>query len=183
MNLYIFFADERRLRKLKVYLKSVSYNGSEGTILPNLNDLYVDQLLVDEFPCNELSKNEEFKCNPTPFIIASCFNRTQLTDNGKRKGNKGKRRTPKKQNSTPRKRNPQTADSAKLMKQDSPCKPNKPLMLQQLKSPLSAEKTNPARKLFYKQCDKLGHVTSKNDDNVTKKSPAKLDEKEVKNKK
>jgi len=57
------------------------------------------------------------------------------------------------------------------------------VMLQQQKSPLGAEKTNPARKLFDKQGHKLGHVTSKNDDNVTKKSPAKLDEKEVKTKK
>ena len=98
--------DERRLRKLKVFLKSVSYNGCEGTKLPNLNDLYGDQLLVDEFPCNELRNNEEFKCNPTPFVLASCFNRTQVTENHSNTGERktGARRTPRKPNSTPSKK-------------------------------------------------------------------------------
>lgn len=137
---------------------------------------------MDEFPCNELSKNEEFKCNPTTFVIASCFNRRQVTENSNNgKGNKGARRTPRKQTSnTPRKRNPQNADSVKTSKQESPLKASKPLMLQQLKSPLSAEKTNPARKLFNEQGDKLGQVTlrRKEESSRTKaKSPEKLDEK------
>ena len=164
-----------------MFLKSVSYNGCEGTNLPNLNDLYVDQLLVDEFPCNELSKNEEFKCNPTPFVIASCFNRSQATENSNNngKGNKGARRTPRKQNSTPRKRNQQNTDSPKTTKQDTVLKPSKPLMLQQLKSPLSAEKKNPVRRLFYEQGEKSGKTSPRKEENLTKKSPVKQAEKKA----
>ena len=111
--------------------------------MPNLNDLYVDQLLVDEFPCKELSKTEEFKCNPTPFILASCFNRNQVKDTSNNNmGNKTTKRAPRKANSTPRKRNTQNADSPKTSKQDSPLQLSK---LQQMRSPLSAERTNPAR--------------------------------------
>ena len=180
------YTDERRLRKLKVFLKSVSYNGCEGANLPNLNDLYADQLLVDEFPCQELSKNEEFKCNPTPFVIASCFNRNQVKENSNNngKGNKAARRTPRKQNSTPRRRNPQNNDSSKTTKQNSPRQPCEPSTLQQLKSPLSAEKTNPVRRLFAdKQSDKSEHVTPRKEENLTKQYvPVKLDEKTVREK-
>ena len=176
---YLYFSDERRLRKLRVYLKSVSYNGCEGTTLPNLNDLYCDQLLVDEFPCNELSKNEEFKCNPTPFVIASCFNRTQVSDNNKGRGNKGTRRTPRNQNGTPRKRNVQKPDSTGTTKQqDSPLKPCVPLMLQQMKK-ISAEISNPMNKIFNEKDDKLEHVKAKKDEKETEKSPAPLEEKKA----
>ncbi|XP_032243294.2 microtubule-associated protein futsch [Nematostella vectensis] len=72
-------ADQRRLRKLKVFLKSVSYNGSEGMKFETLNDLYCDHLLIDRPPCTDLPSLPEFKCNPTPFVVASCFNRTQVT--------------------------------------------------------------------------------------------------------
>ena len=91
------------------------------------------------------------------------------------------RRTPRKQNSTPRKRNPQNGDSPKTVKQDSPRQPCKPSTLQQLKSPLSAEKTNPVRRLFTdKQSDKLEHVTPKKEENLTKKYlPVKSDEKKT----
>lgn len=165
-----------------MFLKSVSYNGSEGTILPNLNDLYVDQLLVDEFPCTELSKNEEFKGNPTPFVIASCFNRTQVTENSNNsgKGVKGTRRTPRKQHNTPRKRNQQGAGSVKTTKQDARPKPNEPLALQQLKSPLSAEKKNPARRLFH-DSDNSGHIISpkKQEIGSVTQSPLKLGQKKA----
>lgn len=131
--------DERRLRKLKVYLKSVSYNGCEGTNLPSLNALYQDQLLVDEFPCNELSKPVEFKCNPTPFVIASCFNRAQATDSSKDRGNKTKGRAPRNQYVTPRKRSTKKSDFPPT---NSPLKHCSPFMLSQMKT-ISAAISNP----------------------------------------
>lgn len=162
-----------------MYLKSVSYNGCEGTTLPNLNDLYCDQLLVDEFPCNELAKNEEFKCNPTPFVIASCFNRTQVTDNSKSRGNKSTRRTPRNQNGTPRKRNQQKPDSTVTTKQqDSPLKPCVPLILQQMKT-VTAEIINPMSKIFNEKDDKLEHVKAKKEEKEREKSPVPLEEKKA----
>lgn len=139
--------------------------------MPNLNDLYVDQLLVDEFPCKELSKTEEFKCNPTPFILASCFNRNQVKDNSNNNmGNKTTKRAPRKANSIPRKRNTQNADSPKTSKQDSPLQLSK---LQQMRSPLSAEKTNPARRLFTEeQRDKIKNVTPRKEESLAKEKPA-----------
>lgn len=173
-----YYSDERRLRKLKVYLKSVSYNGCEGTTLPNLNDLYCDQLLLDEFPCNELSKNEEFKCNPTPFVIASCFNRTQVTDNGNSRGNKGTRRTPRNQNGAPKRRNVQKPNPTVTTKQqDSPLKTCTPLMLQQQKT-IRAEITNPMNKIFNGKGDKLERVKPK-EEKAPEKSPVQLEEKKA----
>ena len=136
---------------------------------------------MDEFPCNELSKNEEFKCNPTPFVIASCFNRSQVTENSKNngKGNKGARRTPRKQNSAPKKKNQHSNESTKTTKQATVLKPSKPLMLQQLKSPLSAEKKNPARRLFYEQGEKSEKSSPRKEVNLTKKSPVKTAEKKA----
>ena len=145
-----------------MYLKSVSYNGCEGTILPNLNDLYVDQLLVDEFPCNELSKNEDFKCNPTPFVIASCFNRSHVTNNSKNTGRKNTgRRQPRKRTPTPRKKNQQTVETEDKSKQETAIKANKPSMLkQQEKSPLRTEKKTPtARRFFIEQNEKSKHTS------------------------
>ncbi|PFX26641.1 uncharacterized protein LOC111328679 [Stylophora pistillata] len=131
--------DERRLRKLKVYLKSVSYNGCEGTNLPSLNDLYQDQLFVDEFPCNELSKPVEFKCNPTPFVIASCFNRAQATDNSKSGGYKGTRRAPRNQYVPSRKRSTKKSDFTPI---NSPLKHSSPFMVTQMKT-IRAAISNP----------------------------------------
>ena len=170
MNESLFhYTDERRLRKLKVYLKSVSYNGCEGTNLPNLNDLYCDQLLLDEFPCNELAKNEEFKCNPTPFVIASCFNRTQVADKNNSKGNKSSRRAPRNQNGTPRRRNVQKPNSTVATKQqDWPVKTCAPLMLQQ-KTICRTEIPNPMNDIFNGKVDKLEHVKPQEE-----KAPEKL---------
>ena len=140
--------------------------------MPNLNDLYMDQLLVDEFPCKELSKTEEFKCNPTPFILASCFNRNQVKENSDNNmGNKTTKRAPRKANSTPRKRNTQIhADSPKTSKQHSPHQLSK---LQQMRSPLSAEKTNPARRLFTdEQCDKKKNATPRKEGSLAREKPA-----------
>lgn len=139
--------------------------------MPNLNDLYVDQLLVDEFPCKQLSKTEEFKCNPTPFILASCFNRNQVKDTSNNNmGNKTTKRAPRKANFTPRKRNTQNVNSPKTPKQDSPLQLSK---LQQIRSPLSAEKTNPARRLFTEeQFDKIKNVTPRKEESLAKEKPA-----------
>lgn len=52
-------------------------------------------------------------------------------------------------------------------------------MLQQLKSPLSAEKKNPVRRLFYEQGDKSGKNSPGKEENLTKKSPVKAAEKKV----
>lgn len=166
-----YYSDERRLRKLKVYLKSVSYNGCEGMNMPNLSDLYCDQLLLDEFPCNELAKNEEFKCNPTPFVIASCFNRTQVTDKNDRKGNKGSRRAPRNQNGAPRRKN--TAQKPNLSvttkQQDSPLETCAPFMLQQKTH--RTEITNPINKV-----GKFGHVKPK-EEKAQEISPVQEEEK------
>ena len=171
-----YYSDERRLRKLKVYLKSVSYNGCEGMNLPNLNDLYCDQLLLDEFPCNELAKNEEFKCNPTPFVIASCFNRTQVTDKNDRKGNKGSRRAPRNQNGAPRRKN--TAQKPNLSvttkQQDSPLETCAPFMLQQ--KTIRTEITNPINKIINGKVGKFGHVKPK-EEKAQEKSPVQEEEK------
>ena len=132
-----------------MYLKSVSYNGCEGTVLPNLNNLYVDQLIVDEFPCNELSKSGEFKCNPTPFLIASCFNRNQAKDSSKKTGRKSAaRKTPRKQNPTPTKKNQQSTGSSRIKsKHETAFKTNE---IQ--RSPLRTDKKPPpARRLFKEQ--------------------------------
>lgn len=158
-----------------MYLKSVSYNGCEGTNLPNLNDLYCDQLLLDEFPCNELAKNEEFKCNPTPFVIASCFNRTQVRDNSNSKGSKGSRRAPRNQNGTPRRRNVQKPNSTVTTKlQDSPLKACSVLMPQQ--ETIRTEITNPVHKIINGKVDKLEHVKPK-EEKAPEKSPVQLEEK------
>ena len=85
------------MRKLKVFLKSISFNGSEGVRFETLNDLYFDHVLTDEFPCSDVGASEEYRCNPTPFIVASCFNRTQLTAN---KGGGGARRAPPRRKSS-----------------------------------------------------------------------------------
>ena len=166
-----------------MYLKSVSYNGCEGTILPNLNDLYVDQLLVDEFPCNELSKNEDFKCNPTPFVIASCFNRSQVRDNSKTTVRKNTgRRPPRKQTPTQRKKNQQTVASENKTKQETTIKTNKPSMLEQEKSPRRSEEKEPtARRLFNEQKQKLKHnsPSGRNAEKVIKESPVKNDVKKA----
>ena len=168
-ELLLHYSDERRLRKLKVYLKSVSYNGCEGMKLPNLNDLYCDQLLLDEFPCTELAKNEEFKCNPTPFVIASCFNRTQVTDKTNSKGNRGSRRAPRNQNGAPRKRNLQKPNSTVTTKpQSSPVKTCAPLMLQQ--KTIRTEITNPMNKTLNGKVDKLEHVKPK-EEKAPEKAP------------
>ena len=157
-----------------MYLKSVSYNGCEGTNLPNLNDLYCDQLLLDEFPCNELAKNEEFKCNPTPFVIACCFNRTQVTNKNNSKGNKGLKRAPRNQNGTPRRRNVQKPNSTVTTKlQDSPLKACAPLMPQQ--KTIRTELKNPMNKINQK-VDKLAHVKP-NEEKAAEKSPEQPEEK------
>ena len=155
-----------------MYLKSVSYNGCEGMNLPNLNDLYCDQLLLDEFPCNELAKNEEFKCNPTPFVIASCFNRTQVTDkNNTTKGNKGSRRAPRNQNGAPRKRNTAQKPSLSVTtkQKDSPLETCAPFMLQQ--KMIMTEITNPINKIITEKVDKIRHVKPK-EEKAQEKSPA-----------
>lgn len=163
-----------------MYLKSVSYNGCEGTILPNLNDLYVDQLLVEEFPCNELSKHEEFKCNPTPFVIASCFNRTQVSENSNSRGNKGTRRTTRNPNPSPRKRNTQKPVSTiTTKKQDSPLKSCTPQLLQQRVKTISAEIKSPANKMLTRQGDKLEHNKPKKEEKEPKESPVVLEEKKA----
>ena len=157
-----------------MYLKSVSYNGCEGTNLPNLNDLYCDQLLLDEFPCNELAKNEEFKCNPTPFVIASCFNRTQVTDKNNSKGNKGSRRAPRNQNGTPRRRNAQRPNSTVTKLQDAPLKACAMLMPQQ--KTIRTEITKPINNIIIGKADKLEQVKP-NEEKAPEKSPEKPEEK------
>ena len=154
-----------------MYLKSVSYNGCEGTNLPNLNDLYCDQLLLDEFPCNELAKNEEFKCNPTPFVIACCFNRTQVTNKNNSKGNKGLRRAPRNQNGTPRRRNAQKPNSTVTTK--LPLKACAPLMPQQ--KTIRTELKNPMNKINQK-VDKIQHIKP-NEEKAPEKSPEQPEEK------
>ena len=165
-----------------MYLKSVSYNGCEGMNLPNLNDLYCDQLLLDEFPCTEFAKNEEFKCNPTPFVIASCFNRTQVTDKNNRKGNKGSRRVPRNQNGAPRRRN--TAQKPNLSvttkQQDSPLETCAPLMLQQ--KTIRTEITNPINKIVNEKVDKVGHVKPK-EEKPQKNSPVKEEKRAIREEK
>ena len=153
-----------------MYLKSVSYNGCEGMNLPNLNDLYCDQLLLDEFPCNELAKNEEFKCNPTPFVIASCFNRTLVTDKNNRKGNKGSRRAPRNQNGAPRRRNAAQKPNLSVTteQQNSPLETCAPLMLQQ--KTIRTEVTNPINKIINGEVDKLRQVKPK-EEKAQEKSP------------
>ena len=136
-----------------MYLKSVSYNGCEGTVLPNLNNLYLDQLIVDEFPCNELPISGEFKCDPTPFLIASCFNRNQAKDSSKKTGRKSAaKKTPKKQNPTPTKKNQQSAESSRnKIKHETAFKTN-----ETQRSPLrtAEKKPPPARRLFKEKNDK-----------------------------
>ena len=136
-----------------MYLKSVSYNGCEGTVLPNLNNLYLDQLIVDEFPCNELPISVEFKCNPTPFLIASCFNRNQAKESSKKTGRKSAaKKTSKKQNPTPTKKSQQSAEpSRNKPKHETAFKMN-----ETQRSPLrtAEKKPPPARRLFIEQSDK-----------------------------
>lgn len=97
-----------------MFLKSVSYNGSEGLAFETLNNLYCDCVLADEPPCSDFVARHEYKCDPTPFLVASCFNRTQVeeTRGKKDKGGQGSRRTPtKRQSTTPRKINPKNNTS------------------------------------------------------------------------
>lgn len=159
-----------------MYLKSVSYNGCEGMNLPNLNDLYCDQLLLDEFPCNELAKNEEFKCNPTPFVIASCFNRTQVTDKNNRKGNKSSRRPPRNQNGAPRRRNAAQKPNLSVTteQQNSPLDTRASLMLQQ--KTIRKEIANSINKIIDGKVDKLGHVKPK-EEKPQENSPVQKEEK------
>ena len=142
---------------------------------------------MDEFPCDELSKPEEFKCNPTPFVIASCFNRTQATNNSKTRGNKGTRRTPRNQNVTPRKRNTQKkTDFTPSRQQDSPLKHCSPFMLSQMKT-ISAAIASPVNISLNEKGEKIKQSKPQKEEKESKEqkeSPAKEEEKEaVKDKK
>ena len=77
-----------------MFLKSVSFNGSEGLRFETLNDLYFDQVVTNEPPCSDVGASQEYKCNATPFIVASCFNRTQLTSTKPKKVRGTSRRAP-----------------------------------------------------------------------------------------
>ena len=88
-KLLFFLTDERRLRKLKVYLRSVSYNSCEGLPkFPTLPDLYEDTILSEEFPCDSMKLSSRHHCAPTPFLIACCFNRRYPVNARKRAGYK-----------------------------------------------------------------------------------------------
>ena len=83
----VFSIDERRLRKLKVYLRSVSYNSCDGLPkFPTLPDLYEDTILSEEFPCDTMKLSSRQHCAPTPFLIACCFNRRYPLNARKRPG-------------------------------------------------------------------------------------------------
>jgi len=68
-------------KKLKFFVMSVAFNGSDGHKLPSLNDLYEDSVITKEDPCNLLDKKARYPCEPTPLRVSACLMRSMTKQN------------------------------------------------------------------------------------------------------
>ncbi|XP_065679097.1 uncharacterized protein LOC136074877 [Hydra vulgaris] len=59
--------------KLKFFICSYSFNGSDGYHLNSLNDIYEDKVLREEEPCRSFDEKYRYLCEPTPFLISACL--------------------------------------------------------------------------------------------------------------
>lgn len=59
--------------KLKFFICSIAFNGSDGLKLPNLNDIYDDHIIRDEEPCALFERRSRYSCEPTPFLVSACL--------------------------------------------------------------------------------------------------------------
>jgi len=60
-------------RKLKFFICSVAFNGTDGYKLPNLNDVNEDSVLRDEEPCSDIDEKYRYSCEPTPLLVSACL--------------------------------------------------------------------------------------------------------------
>ena len=59
--------------RLKFFICSVAFNGSDGMKLPNLNDINEGKVIPSEEPCSFFENRTRYSCEPTPFLVSACL--------------------------------------------------------------------------------------------------------------
>ena len=100
--------------KLKFFICSIAFNGSDSFKLPNLNDIYQDHIIREEQPCALFDERSKYSCEPTPFLVSACLVKKlkrHLEPGFKSPGQR--RRYQHRQRSTPKKHNPTATENIK----------------------------------------------------------------------
>jgi len=63
-------------KRLKFFICSVTFNGSDGHLLPTLNDVHEDKILRDEEPCEKFDERIIYPCEPSPLLVSACLVKT-----------------------------------------------------------------------------------------------------------
>ena len=82
---FVIFVTEIQIEtKLKFFICSYSFNGSDGYYLSSLNDIYEDVIIRDEEPCRYFDEKYRYLCEPTPFLVSACLVKDLTRKNDKK---------------------------------------------------------------------------------------------------